>query len=105
MVFFVATTACQEDPSENPADADPLSFGDAQFVALSFDEKDTILMFVDDDKLDEPYMKVFREAADKFQDQDIQFSYTSISTDAEEAKDSEALGDRMAYTLDLEGSE
>ena len=40
--------------------SDPLEFSDNHFINLSLHEMDTILMFVDEDKLEEPYMKVFR---------------------------------------------
>ena len=84
---------------------DPLEFGDSHFMNLSLHEKDTILMFVDHDKMDSPYMKVFREAAEKHGEDSVQFGYTTMERNAEERKMTETMGDRMAYSLDMEISE
>jgi thiol-disulfide isomerase/thioredoxin len=83
---------------------DPLEFNDNHFINLSLHEKDTILMFVDEDKLEEPFMKVFREASAKFVgDNEIQFGYTTMTRDPEVKKmGSDGMGDRMAYSLDME---
>jgi len=63
---------------------DPLEFSDNHFMDLNLNEKDTILMFVDEDKLEEPYMKVFREASKKFVgDDEIQFGHTTMTRDPE----------------------
>ena len=105
---LASTTLANSDPPP----AHPLEMNDDMFMAMTFKQKNAVIMFVNSTTAwqEQPYTAVFQQAADKYSrtpagDFDTVMACLAIDIEKYNSKMDESLSNYFWGSMDLEGME